>query len=214
MATRPLDRALSALPDALTAGWFLVVWCAPLAFGGHGVRNALLVMLVEFIIVHASGFLGVTSLAVAERATRLKMLFGFAAFYLLFIAAWAWMFRAWWPFLAFGWLWVGKLVVAMDRRRPAEERQQRMMSGWALSVLFYLGGVFATLFLPLPRLGFATVDPAALDLPGSGEWVSHPQTVVAFGAIYFLMQAWSKWRDWKLPATAAPGAAAAGRRRD
>ena len=73
------------------------------------------------------------------------------------------------------------------------------MSDWGISALAYLGGVFATLMLPLPRLGLTGDVVAAADLPGSGEWVDKPHTVVAFGLIYFAVLATGKLRGWRLP---------------
>ncbi len=202
MAPRPLERLLNALPDAITAGYFLILWMQPMAFGDHGVRTGMLIMLVEFIVVHASGFLGGIAFGdIVSRNARIKALCGLAGFYLLFIAAWSYAFQAWWPFLAFGWLWVGKAVVAMDKRSPTQDRMLRMMSGWALSVVFYLAGAFMTVLLPIPRLGFSGIDVARLDLPGSGEWVDRPYGVMAFGVLYFGLLATSKWRDWVLPAS-------------
>lgn len=58
MKSSLLDRLLAALPDSLTALFFLSVWIRPLDFGHNGVRNGTLIMLVEFILVHASGVLG------------------------------------------------------------------------------------------------------------------------------------------------------------
>ena len=200
MAARPLDRFFSALPDAITAGYFLTLWIDPLRFGGNGVRNGMLIMLVEFIVIHASGFLGSVALGDSvSRGRKIKMFCGFAVFYLLFIAAWSYSFQAWWPFVAFGWLWIGKIVVALDKRRPTDERMGRMMTGWALSVVFYLFGAFMTVFVPIPKLGFIGLDLSRLDLPGSGEWISKPYTVMAFGFVYFSLLAISKWFDWTLP---------------
>lgn len=202
VATRPLERFASALPDAITAGYFLTLWLAPLAFGDHGVRNGMLIMLVEFIVIHSSGFLGAVAFGdIVSRSAKVKTLCGFAVVYLLFIAAWSYSFQAWWPFVAFGWLWIGKAVVALDKRLPTQERMMRMMSGWALSVVFYLGGAFMTVFLPIPKLGFSGIDMTRLDLPGSGEWIDNPHTVMAFGVVYFSLPAISKWRDWVLPAS-------------
>ncbi len=107
-AARP--SAWAALPDALTATFFTVVWIEPFAFGALSVRTALLTMLVEFILVHATGFLTVLALGDTSRTKRVLALVGASFFYLLFIAAFAWSFRGWWPFLAFLWLVVGKLI--------------------------------------------------------------------------------------------------------
>ena len=32
-----------------------------------------------------------------------------------------------------------------------------------------------------------------MHLPGSGEWIERPYTVLAFGTLYFAVQAWVKY---------------------
>ena len=61
----------------------------------------------------------------------------------------------------------------------------------ALSVVFYLGAIFATLLLPVPKLG-VTHHGHYYGVPGEGEWVSHPYTVMAAGLLYFGALALSK----------------------
>lgn len=202
---KTFSHVLSAIPDTLTALFFATVWIAPMTFGASSVRNGMLIMLVEFILVHASGFIGAHLLGprIGMR-DRILFVLGFGVFYLLFIAAWAWSFRQWWPFFAFGWLLVGKFMMAMDARLPTDERRLRMQSDWAVGVMAYLGGVFATIFLPIPRLGITPEVIRDLNLPGGGLWVDKPQTVIAFGAIYFGVLAWVKFRDYTLPVKSLP----------
>lgn len=76
-----------------------------------------------------------------------------------------------------------------------------MQSGWALLTMAYLAGAFMTFFVPLPGLGITPALLPALDLPGSGLWVSKPHTVIAFGAFYFGFLAVSKAWDLRLPPT-------------
>jgi hypothetical protein len=188
-------RALAALPDAASATVFMALWIAPLAFGGSGVRNAMLVMLVEFILVHATGFLGVAAFAGnASRLRKVGMLAGFGVLYLVFIAAFSSAFDAWWPFLAFGWLLLGKLGIVFGARDAAGLSARDAPQAWAMSALAYIVAVFATLFLPLPRLGLEQAVLEPLQLPGSGVWVEQPHRVIAAGALYFGMMAWVKWR--------------------
>lgn len=195
------ERALATLPDSVTAVAFICLWMLPLAFGESGVRNAMLVMLVEFVLVHATGFLGVA--AFAENASRLRkvgMLAGFAVLYLVFIAAFSFAFDAWWPILAFGWLLLGKLGVVFGGARDASGRTARdAPHAWAMSALAYIVAVFATLFLPLPRLGLGEAVLPQLELPGSGVWVEQPHRVIAAGALYFGLMAWGKWRAGRHP---------------
>ena len=197
--TERTQRWLAALPDAVTAGFFLLLWLVPQWLWADALRTGLLMMLVEFILVHATGFLGSMAMVNADdTGRRLKPILLFACFYLLFIAAWSWSFQAWWPLLAFAWLVAGKLVLAWQPLADAD-KAERLRSEWGISVLAYLGGVFITMLLPLPRLGLSGTVVAAADLPGSGEWVDKPHTVVAFGLLYFGVLAISKLRGWTLP---------------
>ena len=190
---RSPDRFLAALPDAVSALAFACLWAFPLAFGESGVRKGMLVMLVEFILIHSTAFLGAMAFAEsASRTRRVAMLAGFALLYLGFIAAFSLAFDAWWPFLAFGWLLLGKLRIVFHAR--ADSASGGVQAIWALSALAYLGAVFATVFLPLPRLGLAEAVLPQLRLPGSGLWVEQPHRVVAAGMLYFGLLAWIKWR--------------------
>lgn len=196
-----LVRALGALPDALTAGFFVVLWLAPQLLWPQALRTGLLMMLVEFILVHAAGMLGGIVVASQDDRSRLwKPILGFGALYLVFILGWAWQFQAWWPLLALVWLLAGKLSLVLQSLPTADQRHQ-LQSGWAIGVMAYLVGASLTVFLPIPRLGLTRSVVAAADLPGAGGlWMSHPQTVVAFGAFYFTVLALVKLFDWRLPA--------------
>jgi len=201
-----LARLGAAFPDTVSALFFLSVWIAPMALGPGMVKTAMLIMLVEFILVHASAFLG--SIAFSDKTSRpakLRGLLLFTGFYLMFVLAFCFAFSAWWPVLAFGWLLGAKLTIAMDRRVPAPELLLRMQSAWAMSAMAYLGGVFLTVIAPIPRLGMTRDIQPLFELPGSGHWVSYPHTVVAFGAVYFGFLAWAKWKDWVLPASGFKG---------
>lgn len=187
------DRALSALPDSVSATLFAWLWMFPLAFGPQGVRNAMLVMLVEFVLIHSTAFLGAAAFAPnASRLRKVGLLGAFGALYLVFIAAFASAFNAWWPFLAFGWLLLGKLRVIFDGRNADGGGAA---ATWAMSALAYLFAVFATLFLPLPRIGLDEAMLSRLQLPGSGAWIDEPHRVIAAGTLYFGLLAWSKWRN-------------------
>jgi hypothetical protein len=196
-------RALVALPDAITASVFLVLWVAPFAFGESGVRNGMLLMLVEFILIHATAMMGGTVESREGRGAKIRVLLGFGLLYALFIGAFAFAFREWWPVYAFLWLLLSKvqrLFGAVDN----EEARWRRHSDWALTCMLYLGGVFATLFLPLPRLGISREIQPQLGLEGSGEWVDNPHIVIAFGALYFGALAWARWRDFRFPRSHLP----------
>ncbi len=182
-----LRKLSSAAPDLALAALYLWCWIEPLAWRKTLVAELMLVMLVEFLVVHSGPFFGmlVTGDAVTtERATRLKILLGLGCVYLLFAGGMAAAFESWGPVLLFAWLIGAKLVALLAGRGTAVREQTRQMALWGLSVLFYLGAVFATVLLPVPKLGVVRHG-HYYGVPGSGEWVSHPNTVIAAGFLYF-----------------------------
>ena len=128
---------------------------------------------------------------------------GFALFYLIFVSAWAWSIREYWPFLAFGWLLVGKLAVVFERRGDVE-REHVARSAWAVSGIAYLPGAFVSVLIPLPRFGLDATVVAKVDLAGAGLWIDEPHRVMAFGFLYFGVLALTKWRGTLLPVSVLP----------
>ena len=191
-----LRSALAALPDALTALVFLAAWIAPLHWGRELVGNLMLVMLLEFLVVHSGGFIGQVVLSPAvSRAAKTAAVVGFGAFYMIFVLAFSLAFHRPWAVAAFTWLLFGKLVTVWLSPVPPAREVQRQKLLWGVSVMLYLAGVFATSLLPLPRLGLQPDVVAQLGLPGKGLWVERPHTVIAFGALYFGALAALKWRS-------------------
>ena len=67
------------------------------------------------------------------------------------------------------------------------------MKAWMLSFVFYLVGIFATALVPLPALGLTRDFVISMHLDGTGLWIDHPETVIAFGAFYFAAQSMTKF---------------------
>ncbi|MCP5144218.1 MAG: hypothetical protein H6978_05290 [Gammaproteobacteria bacterium] len=187
-----LQRLLHAAPDVITAGVFLVTWITPRHWRDGMVAELMLVMLVEFILIHSAPFLGsVVMASEMSLGKRLATLAGFALFYSLFIGAFAASFESWWPVMAFAWLIGAKVVAMVGGDRQSAGEVARMRGYWGLSALFYICTVMATLFIPLPRLGIIEHG-HAYGIGGSGEWVSRPHIVVAAGFLYFSLLAFTK----------------------
>ena len=90
------------------------------------VKSALLVMLLEFFLIHATGFYtAIGGSPRVSRTQRMLALAGLTLFYLLMVGAFAWSFGEWWPLLAFLWLAVGKAAWAWGTR--ADDGDQAMM---------------------------------------------------------------------------------------
>ena len=189
-----LPRLFAALPDAITAGIFLAAWIAPTLPGPEAVKNLMLTMLIEFIVVHSSAFYaGISVMDDVSRSKRMLMLLGFAAFYMMFIVAFAFAFGSVWPIFAFAWLLLSRFAHLWMHPTQGSRETGRMMMIWAASCATYVLGAIATVVLPLPALGLTPDFIASMHLPGSGEWIERPQTVLAFGFLYFAVQAWVKY---------------------
>jgi len=198
-AARPVARLFAALPDALTCLAYAWTWLQPLRFESDAVKSLMLVMLMEFLCVHSGGFLGMTVLNDDwSKVKRSLAIAGFGCFYLMFAVAFSLAFHAWWPVYTFVWLLGSRFAIVWLSPRPREDEIGRQMSLWGLSVAAYLAAVFAGVMLPLPELGIHHDLLPALGLEGSGLWVEKPQTVIASGAFYFGVMAWSKWK-WGAP---------------
>lgn len=177
----------AALPDICTALAFLLVWASPLRFGPFSVKTAMLTMLLEFFLIHATGFFtAFVNTPGASRTKRIGSLLGLSVFYVLMIGAFSWSFGAWWPLLGFAWLLVGKILWV--RAHPVVDADDTMfwqMAAWAGSVVAYLFACFATIIPDIPRWGMTEAIQPRFGLTGGGVWVDEPHRVVAFGVVYF-----------------------------
>jgi hypothetical protein len=199
------SRAFAVLPDAVTAGWFTLVWWRPLLFGALSVQTAMLTMLLEFFLVHGTGFFTVLSNARdLSPWKRTGAMLALSLFYFLMLTAFALSYHAFWPILAFAWLLVGKIAWVWSSARAGKRTSTRdagaapgfgaggeitfrQMAAWAGSVVLFLIGAVVTSGMDVPRWGMtADVQPAfGLDMASEGLWESQPHRVVAFGVFYF-----------------------------
>jgi hypothetical protein len=187
-------RLFAILPDAITAGVFLFAWVAPSIPGPKYVDNLTLTMLIEFTVMHSSGFYALISASSEiSRRRRLAMLGGLTAIYLTFIVGYALIYHSLWPIFAFAWLFASRFVHIWTHPVEDSAETRRMLLLWVGSGLAYVFGAALTVLLPLPHLGITPAFVASMHLTGSGEWVERPYTVLAFGALYFSVQAWLKY---------------------
>ena len=189
-----VPRVLAALPDAITAAVFLIAWIAPAIPGPEYIGNLMLTMLIEFIVMHSSAFYsGIAADSADSPIKRTLWLIGLSVFYLGFVAAFAFAFDRTWPLFAFAWLFVSRFIHLWVRPTGGTAQSERMMAIWAASAFTYVIGAIATVVLPLPALGITPDVIRSMHLPGSGEWIDRPYTVLAFGTLYFGVQAWVKY---------------------
>jgi hypothetical protein len=201
---------VAAGADFAFAATLRVIWVAPRALGEGMVRQGVLAMLLEFIVMHAGGFLG--AVAMAKRMTkgqRTAALLGLPAVYSLCAGAFCLAFATWWPLLTFWVLLFPRVLDALPGRRSDLEKGLTLVR-WGVSFLLYMGGAFATALLPVPRFGIA--EEGAWGLPGSGVWIDEPHRVLAFGVLYYaglgtaeiLMARWLGDRPAPLPGAQEP----------
>ena len=182
----------ASLPDFGFAAVFLITWIRPSTFGPFMVKWLLLVMLMEFIIIHSAAFMGVVAFGPGGKAGRGARMVGVGLFYTLFAGAISFVFRSLWPLGAFWGQTLNRLLSVILGKGDEVEQKALAMAGWAAAMVFYLLGCFATILLPIPRLGITPAVVVAQRIPGGGLWVEHPEKVIVFGVIYFGLTAWSE----------------------
>ncbi|MEO7478788.1 MAG: hypothetical protein ABIT64_06120 [Lysobacteraceae bacterium] len=189
-----LDAALIGLPDAFTSLWCLWVWVNPLALGPEAVKCVVLMMLLEFILLNATGFFSALPFMIKfGRHVRNAMLLGLCAIYLVLIAGFASQFQTVWPYFAFGWLAASKLAWITRNRRRGFNEQMWVMGAWAISMVAFLGAIGISVSESLPQFGITPDVVAMLHLPVHGEWADMPHKAVASAVFYFAAMAIFKW---------------------
>jgi hypothetical protein len=184
-------QAVASLPDFFLAGWFVLGWAAPQVIGRHAAGMLVGVMVLEFIIIHASVALVAFPQQVAGEAhglpwwkTRRAVTVWLLLLYSVFAAGISAAFKTVWLFLGFWALVANKFV--SDWLSPAalaEERKRRHMARWGTSAALYLLLVAGSIFIPVPRLGAISAT------RGGGLWEQHPEQAVMMGALYFALLA-------------------------
>lgn len=187
MLPQRLAAFLAAVPDFAIAGLALATWIDPARIGEKKVAWFLGLMLLEFIVVHSSAFLGSVALSDAPKADRVKKALALSAFYTVFAAAFALGMMQWWPLWAFWALSANRMLGILLGQAPTGRERELVMAGWAVGALCYLVGVFATVVLPLPELGVDRSMLGGIAEDSGGLWVDEPHRVVAFAVLYFTL---------------------------
>jgi hypothetical protein len=181
---------LAALPDLLTAAGFLLIWMRPDLTGAGWVSTGVATLLMEFLVVHSSGFYAFIYYGDGPRRKRVMMLMGLAAVYLLLLCGFAAGLHAWWMVGAFFWLSFSKaLGMWTSKASPDASLSLGIAIGaWALSVAVYLFTVVLSASLYVPRLGVTPEIQAATGLKADGGvWEAQPWAALAGGALYFTL---------------------------
>jgi hypothetical protein len=180
-----LGYLFSALPSFGLSVVFLITWVDPYVLGERMISYLMLVMLMEFINVHAAGFMGTIIISDFKASKKTLVLIGLGLFYSLFLLGFSLGFGEWWPIWAFWGLVLNRLLGIFFGKALSGQEKAMIMSSWGIGVFCYVMLVFATVMLPVPALG---VTQEAIDLQGfsmEGLWIEEPFRVLAFGFLYF-----------------------------
>jgi hypothetical protein len=193
-----LKGLISAGPDFILAGSFFLVWLFPFHFGENSVKYFMVLMLLEFVVIHSTAFLTKISLAKTSLLKKLGSFFGMVLFYSLFAGGFSWWLGSVYPLISFWFLTVMKYP-SLFFAKATEKVENAMINSWAVMTMAYLGGVFATLVLPIPRFGITNAVVKQLNLSGTGIWIEQPHRVIAFGLIYFAILGLYELRPYLKP---------------
>jgi hypothetical protein len=182
-----LAHLFSALPSFVFSGVFLITWLFPDALGEHMISYLMLIMLMEFINVHAAGFMGNAIIGTAERGKKAATILGLGVMYTLFVGAFSLAFKEWWPLGAFWVLVVNRLLGVLLGKAPTGQEKAALQASWAFGAFSYVMLVFATIILPVPEFGVTADVIARQGLEMSGLWLEQPYRMMAFGFTYFAL---------------------------
>lgn len=183
------QQGAAAVPDLLLAGWFILGWAAPQTIGRQAAGVLVGVMVLEFLIIHASVMLVSLPDRFAKEGsdgqwwkTPAGARGGLLAMYSLVAAGISAGFGTAWLFIGF-WMLIGNKFIGdwLAPERDREARKQEHMARWATSAVLYLVLAFGSVFIPVPRLA------ATSGSGGDGLWERNPEQAIAMGALYFAL---------------------------
>ena len=190
-----LSRLSASIPDVITAAFYCTAWVAPTLLGPGWVRNLLAAIAIEFLVMHASALYGFGIARRDDRLAKRAVILGvLTCAYLVPISAIAIFMQTIAPVLSFVWLFTSRFAFILLNPATAVEETRRVQWLWAVSLVTYFVGVILTNKLPLPALGLTPDFVASLSISGHpNPKAQPPQITIAFGLLYFLVQACAKF---------------------
>jgi len=168
---------------------FLTIWINPHLIPSVSVGSLVLVMIMEFVVIHSAGFMGAILVGDTARSRKIKGTLWFGAFYLLFFIAFAVTLETWWPMLVFLLLMANRLFSVVLSDKMSVTQKSMVMGEWAIALSFYILSVFAFLVIPIDPMGAY----GSLQTGGRGEWELRPYKALASGVFYFGLMSLAKF---------------------
>jgi len=188
-------RVAAAVPDAITSATYLVAWIAPALLGVEIVRNLLVAIVIEFLVLHATALYGVGVQRIGVGVRQRGIVLGAVSLPYALIAVWL-AFGLDMPWVVFSFLWLFTARFAFVLQRPAATaalEMARTRTLWLVSLGAFVVGIVACNKLPMPTLGLTPAFVATLSLSGHPNPAAQaPQASIAFGFFYFAVLALAK----------------------
>jgi hypothetical protein len=180
-------KALSAaIPDAAIAVGCLITWFDPYRFGETTVKWIVTLMLLEFIVVHSAGFMGVAAYSSLPRLKKIGALAGLTLLYSLFAGGFSAAMHSWWPLVSFWILCVNRMMGAVLGQPVKQSQMSWVGASWGVGAGLYVLGAMVTVMPPMPAFGITAEVIARQNFGDTGGlWIDEPQRAVAFAALYF-----------------------------
>lgn len=189
---------LGGIPDLVTAITCWIVWQSPGLLGATWVKTMVVVVLMEFFVIHSGAFMGIAANMPKSRRNRILSQLGLIVFYGLLVCAFAAGLDERWLYAVFGWLFLSKLLVSWSAKRGSILAVREQMIDWPFAVAAYLGSIFTALFLFQDVRGGVTPQVFAdAGLAGAGLMADQPWIALAAGTLYFAAMALWRMRIWR-----------------
>lgn len=176
---------LASAPTFGFAALFSLAWAVPATLGADRINWLFWTFIIEFLVVHSTGFMAASVYSTEARAQRLRSaaLFGFP--YLVLTIAFAAAMQAWWPLVSFWSLTLNRWAGPLVGQAPPEQTRELVMVGWVVNMAIYCVVVPLAVVAPLPEFGFA-------EYPVRLESATNPDEVqlhrwMAAAACYFTL---------------------------
>lgn len=179
---------MTGVPEVVLGICFFITWRDPDVLGAEWVKFAIELMLLEFILIHSAGFMGVAAARSEPVWRRVRGFVLLGALYSLFVLGFALSLNTWRPMITFWIITAQRLAVHLGEPKPSEETKAWFSTDLAANVLLYIGFIGLTVMAPLPRLGVTARVRDTLEITSDGVWSSEPHRAVVLAGLYYLFR--------------------------